>query len=190
MRSLVARHFLEVRPGNGTIITGPTTETLARSITQLLRFGGVEYDVDKVLEVRRFLEIEIARLAAERRTPEDIRTLAAILAISRETRDDPEKFAKADVDFHMALAKATHNELFCALLDSISYVMVQVRLMGFGVPGTPARGLMHHQAVFEQVQRGDPELARRAMQEHMVEAEATMRSAVALIKNKTGLSSS
>jgi GntR family transcriptional repressor for pyruvate dehydrogenase complex len=149
-------------------------------MTMLLRAGQREIDYDKVHEIRRILEVEIAGLAAERRTAEDLEEMGDILRQASQIQDDQTCFPECDVAFHAALARATHNELFPLLLDSMADVMVKVRQLGFEVPGMPLRALKHHSAIYEQVKAGDPEGARQAMREHLIESEDTMRQALAL----------
>lgn len=179
VRALVAKSLLEVQPGSGTVVRSPTPQTVAQSMTMLLRAGQREIDYDKVHEVRRLIEVEIAGLAAERRTPENLDELAEILRQTSEIQDDQHCFPECDVAFHAALARATHNELFPLLLDSMADVMIKVRELGFTVPGMPTRALKHHRAIYEQVKAGDPERARQAMREHLIESEDTMRQALA-----------
>jgi GntR family transcriptional repressor for pyruvate dehydrogenase complex len=150
-------------------------------MTLLLRTAQPEADYDKVHEVRRLLEVEIAGLAAERRTTADLEEMEAILREGSEAQDDPDCFPECDVAFHAALAQATRNELYPLLLDSMVDIMIKVRQMGFHVPGMPARALKHHRAVFQQVKAGDAEGARQAMREHLIESEDTMRQALALL---------
>jgi len=185
VRALVAKSLLEVQPGSGTIVRSPTPQSVAQSMTLLLRAAQPEVDYDKVHEVRRLLEIEIAGKAAMRRSAEDLAELEAILLEGSETQDDPDCFPECDVAFHSALAHATHNELFPLLLDSMADIMVKVRQMGFQVPGMPARALKHHRSVFEQVKAGQAEGARQAMREHLIESEDTMRQALALHISQT-----
>ncbi len=185
VRALVAKSLLEVQPGSGTVVCSPTPKSVAQSMTMLLRAAQTEIDYDNVHEVRRLLEIEIAGMAAVRRTAEDLAKLEAILREGAETQDNPDCFPECDVAFHAALAHATHNELFPLLLDSMADIMVKVRQMGFQVPGMPARALKHHHEVFEQVKAGDVEGARQAMREHLIESEDTMRQALALYTSQT-----
>jgi GntR family transcriptional repressor for pyruvate dehydrogenase complex len=180
VRALVAKGLLEVRPGSGTMVRSPTAETITQSMTLFLRAGKPELDYEKVLEVRRVLEVEIAGLAAERRTAKDLEEMEEILHEASEIQDDRDRFAKSDVDFHAALARATHNELFSLLLDSVVDIMIKVRQMGFDVPGMPVRALKHHRAILEQVKASDPQRARQAMREHLIESEETIRQALAL----------
>jgi GntR family transcriptional repressor for pyruvate dehydrogenase complex len=187
VRALVAKSLLEVQPGSGTIVSSPTAKSVAQSMSLLLRTGQAETDYDKVHEVRRILEVEIAGLAAERRTDEDLKEMEEILrqTAEAEIQDDRDSFPECDVAFHAALARATHNELFPLLLDSMADVMIKVRQLGFEVPDMPMRALKHHCAIFEQVRIADAEGTRHAMREHLIESEDTMRQALALHLNRT-----
>ncbi len=179
VRALVAKSLLEVRAGSGTVVRSPSAASVVQSMTLLLRAGQPELDYDKVHEVRRLLEVEIAGLAAMRRTPEDLRQMEAILEQAAQIRDNRDAFCQKDVDFHAALASATHNELFSLVLDTLVDIMLQVRQMGFGVADMPSRALTHHRAIYHQVKAGDAEGARQAMRDHLVESEETMRQALA-----------
>lgn len=179
VRALAARRLVDVGVGRGTVVRMPTPETAGESMRLLLRMQAGGADTDKVSEVRRIMEDEIASLAASRRTAGDLRAMREILDEAGRHIDDPDAFIKTDVSFHSQLARATQNELFVLLLDSITEVMTEVRLLGLRIPGTARRALEHHTAVFEAVRAGDPEHARRAMDAHMDEAADTLRRAVA-----------
>jgi GntR family transcriptional repressor for pyruvate dehydrogenase complex len=156
----------------------PTTETAGESIRLLLRMQAGGSETDKVTEVRRILEVEIAGLAAARRDDADIRALSEILHEAGSHLDDPDSFIKTDVGFHSYLARATHNELFVILLDSLAEVMTEVRLLALRIPGTAKRALTHHSSIFEAIATGDARRARDAMNAHMDEATDTLREAV------------
>lgn len=178
VRSLVTKGFLEVRAGSGTIVRSPTAELATESMRSLLRGKSSELDCDKVTEVRRILEVEIAGIAAQRRTARDIEGIEEILRSAEERIDDPDAFVKVDIAFHAALARATGNDLFSVILDSISDILVTVRLLALRVPGAPARGLLYHMQIFERVKAGDVPGARDAMNRHMDEARQTMQQAL------------
>ncbi|MBI1879147.1 MAG: FadR family transcriptional regulator [Chloroflexi bacterium] len=167
IRGLVAKSLLEVRSGGGTVVRRPTAEVVAQSMSLFLRGAQPTVNYEKIHEVRRLLEIEIAGLAAERHTEADLVRIE-------------ENLARIDIAFHAALAQATHNELFNLLLDSLADIMYEVRISGFTVPNAMARGLTYHSAIFEQVQASNPAGARRAMSEHLAEAAETQRHTLAL----------
>ena len=178
IQGLVARHYLEVKPGNGTYVTSPTVESISSSMRLILRTGNVDADIRKILEVRRLLEVEIAGLAAERRTAADLDELANILKMQSKCCDDREDFSRLDVQFHNALADATHNELFSILVNSIADIMLDMRRLGYQAVGMQERSLKHHQAIYEQIRAGNRDNACLEMEYHLIEAEDIIRQAV------------
>ncbi len=178
VRALAAKRLVEVEGGRGTVVRAPSTRAAAESMRLLLRVQESAADADKVAEVRRVLENEIASLAASRRTPADLLVLEDLLDAAEGHVDQPDAFIQEDVEFHAALARATHNELFSILLDSLAQVMLEVRLLALRIPGTPRRSLAHHRAVYAAIAVGDPAAARVAMNEHMDEARETLQRAV------------
>lgn len=184
MRSLVAKGLLEVRPGSGMVISAPRPSSVAESISLLLRLSTDKDPYTHVHEVRRLLEVEIAGLAAQRATAENLQDLEALIQTMERSREDPEQFAEADVEFHASLAKATQNELFSVLLDSVVDIMLEVRHMAVALPGSIDSALRHHRHILERVKAGDVEGARQAMTAHLQEAEEQMR--VALARTQAG----
>jgi GntR family transcriptional regulator, transcriptional repressor for pyruvate dehydrogenase complex len=156
---------------------------VSRSMSLMLRVGR-EGIAEKALEVRRLIEVEVAKLAAERHTEADLQRMAAILAEAEKYWDDPIRFPQLDVDFHRALALATQNEYYVILLDAIADTLLSFRLMALRVPGMPGRSLRYHQAIFKQVQAGSAAGARAAMRDHMDEAQQTIHEAQTLDTTK------
>jgi GntR family transcriptional repressor for pyruvate dehydrogenase complex len=175
--ALAAKSLLEIVPGGGAVVRSPDADSVSRSLSLFLQTGQATFSYDKVNEVRHLLEVEIAGLAAQRRTEEDLLRMEGVLKEAGANTTDRARFARSDVAFHAALAQSTHNELFCLLLDSIADVLLKVRERGFDVPGTPERALDYHQAILDAVRAGDSAQARHAMQRHLQEAGETQRQA-------------
>lgn len=178
VHALTARGMLSTEQGIGTVVCGPSALAVAESLSRLIRADEGNVEHTHLIEVRRLLEVEIAGLAAARRTQRDLLVLNANLAAAPPNDADCEAFAHNDVAFHYALAAATQNALFPLFLDSIAPVLFAARVLGYAVPGTPARAQFHHRRILDGVAAQDVEEARAAMQAHMVEAEETMRAAV------------
>jgi GntR family transcriptional repressor for pyruvate dehydrogenase complex len=177
VRSLVAKGLLEVRQGRGTIVRSPDVGLATEVITNMLRSKGAgRIAFARVHEVRRLLEVEIAGLAAERRTEDDVRDIEALLARTAEA-GDPDTWARADVQFHARLAEATHNLLFPVLLGSMAEIMMELRLTAARLPETKTTAQRFHEAIFAAIRDRSPSAARRAMREHMTEAETTFQRA-------------
>ncbi len=119
VRALAAKQLVDVSVGRGTVVRAPSTAAASEFMKLLLMMQAGDAGVDKVSEVRHIIESEIAFLAAARRTEADIEDLEAIVDEMRRHVDAPEVYIKSDVEFHAALARATQNELFMIVLDSL-----------------------------------------------------------------------
>lgn len=173
VRALVAKGLLDVRRGSGTVVCGPQTDFVSRSMSLLLQAGGSSHSYDQVHEIRTMLELQISSLAAERRTEVDLMNLDR--ALDQMVRDhDRESFASADLAFHSALATATQNPLLLVLHDSIADVMVAVRKQAFETLGAVPNAQNHHRRIFEAVRDGDPDRAARAMDSHLLDSRRLM----------------
>lgn len=185
--ALAAKGLLEVRHGSRAVVRRPSAETVAQSMSHYLRTGRAGLEIAKVSHVRRVLEIEIAGCAAQQRTAHDLARLEALLTAMTEivqaTGDRQRyraRYVQTDVDFHTALAYATGNDLFPMILNSLVDVMMEVRELGFQVPGSLAKALDFHTAIYEQVKASNVEGARQAMLAHLLDSEEVMRQALIL----------
>jgi GntR family transcriptional repressor for pyruvate dehydrogenase complex len=177
IRSLIAKGLLEARPGSGTVVCGPSARSVVQSMALFLSCGSHRVTVENLVEIRRVLEVAMAGLAAERRTPEDLAQMRD--AVSRHSKaveaGDLDQCVGADWSFHVALARATHNELFRLLLDSIADILIEIRRTAQQVPGRPRLALGYHRAILRQVKAANVEQARQTMHLHLGELERTMR---------------
>lgn len=116
MKILVNMGFLKVQQGAGTFVESRTT--LNKPMEQCLRRADIR-DLD---EVRRILEAAIAERVAERRTEQDILKIEKFLEErgAAAAAGQLEACIEADVNFHVALAEATHNEILYELYRSVA----------------------------------------------------------------------
>jgi GntR family transcriptional repressor for pyruvate dehydrogenase complex len=118
-----------------------------------------------LVEVRRALEGEIACLAAERATGEDIRDLEKTFQqiISAETIEDK---IGADFRFHRRLALCTRNNIFVLLVDTMCKLMKQSQMNSYIEVGLKRR-IDPHDPVLGAVRNHDGASARKAMSDHL-----------------------
>jgi GntR family transcriptional repressor for pyruvate dehydrogenase complex len=146
-----------------------------------LHHGNKAIQYEKVHEVRRVLEVEIAALAAKRAEISDIEEMDRQIERQRASTSDRDRYVASDVAFHAALAMATHNELFSALLDSIADVMTEVRQLGFRVPGAQEGALSHHLRILEKIKAGNAAEAARAMRDHLHDSKSILRQGLEIV---------
>ena len=170
LKSLAVLGIVEVRQGDGTYLRGTTSELLPRMVEWGVSLG--DHSVASLAEARHHVEVALAGLAAERRTPEDLDALGAALEHMRaaEREEDTAGFIEADIAFHLALADAAKNDVLAGVLRNVR-VLLRVwteRLLTGPVSLTSSLAL--HVPVHEAVAAGDPVAGRAAMEQHMVQA--------------------
>jgi DNA-binding FadR family transcriptional regulator len=133
-------------------------------------------DYSKVDEVRRVLEVAAAGLAAERATPEDLEVIDDTMERFSKESGDLEASVQIDIEFHRAVAAATHNELFLVLHDSIGEMLVEVRRRNLS-RGPGERGLVvdMHRKIRDGIAAHDSEAAQQAMRDHLGHVQATWK---------------
>jgi DNA-binding FadR family transcriptional regulator len=94
----------------------------------------------------------------------------------KKVTDEPiEDQADADVEFHRGVARAAENPLYLVLLDSIRDVMVEVRVRNIEAFGWPAKAWAAHNRIFVAIETHDVPRARKAMGDHLRDAERSFR---------------
>jgi DNA-binding FadR family transcriptional regulator len=155
VRALTHAGLLECRQGDGTYVRA--TSELSGAMLRRLR----QAEQLEILEVRRALEVESARLAATRRTDEDIVRIEAALA-ERDRAwelDDPDAFVEADLAFHMSVAHATHNLVLIDLYEDFSAALrASITAAGTSLN----KSYIPHDAIARAISSGDATAAERA----------------------------
>lgn len=118
---------------------------------------------DEFNEFRKVNEMAIAAFACERATPED---LAAIEATIVRMETDPEDYL-ADVDFHDALATASHNTMLVGTIHLVNSMIADLHNRYIDLPNFAQTALASHKAIFEAVKAKDAEAARLEMKKHL-----------------------
>lgn len=181
---LVARGLLEVRPGSGIAVRLPSRQTVIQSVATFFQVGHPQLAPRNIFEVRRVLEVEVAGVAAKRRTLEDLARLEAVLAQMKGVKRKAEVFAEHDVNFHSLLAQATHNELFVLMNESIHDILYKVRQLGGIVPGSREKAINYHETIYKKVRAGDVQGAKKAMLVHLNDSEKTFIKGLSVASNR------
>jgi GntR family transcriptional regulator, transcriptional repressor for pyruvate dehydrogenase complex len=164
IRALVTKGVIDVRSGSGLRVAAVDANAVSESMSLFLRGGTLDFE--KVHEVRTVLEVHLAGLAAERATDEDVAQLRAIHDRMHRETSDVEAAARDDLEFHRAIARATHNELFLLLMDSIGSSLIDIRRENLASGSAPMT-LSQHEKILELIAMHDPHAARTAMQAHL-----------------------
>lgn len=171
VRSLTAKGVLSVRPGSGVLVAAADAASVSEQMSLFLRGrGALEYR--KINEVRAALEVSASRLAALRATPADVAELREHCERMALLDNDIEAASSEDVEFHRSIARATDNELFVVMLDSIGDILLEIRRVTLAVPGRVEVGVFYHRQILERIEAHDVDGAAVAMSEHLANSSA------------------
>lgn len=114
VQSLTAAGILVVKQGDGTYV---------RSNNRFHARMSMEYEqvsLEDILEARNALEVTIAQLAAQRRTAEDLSEMEHALHLRQKQSKIKKENTQADMQFHLTVSKACHNQILMDLYSSVS----------------------------------------------------------------------
>jgi GntR family transcriptional repressor for pyruvate dehydrogenase complex len=169
--------MLESRVGFGTTIR-PRSEFLSRPL--LWAFTGTDHmELRELLEARALMERDLAGLAAERATAEDLAAIGETIELMAQAIKSSAPVLDADMAFHLAIARAAHNEVLGnagQLLRNLMKYWLDLKLR---LPNVPKSAMKRHRAIYQAILDRDAKAAQRLMWEHLYETSTLVTQVVA-----------
>lgn len=160
VKSLIHAGMLEARQGDGTYVS--SASGLGSALQRRLGKSGLM----ETIEVRRALEQEAARLAAERHTEEDAVRLRRRLDEFRAAADE-ETFIQADLNLHQEIIRVTYNSLYVELYDHLTEALKDlIRIMSAEKEELAKHDRIHGELIGHILAR-DADAAAEAVREHI-----------------------
>lgn len=164
---LVSRGIVEVRPRRGMTVRALDGQGVSASLIAQLRMNKIS--LPKLLEVREQLECSIARLAAASRTEDDVEALRENLRrMDSAEKLDRSQTIEIDMEFHVLLAKATHNPFFLIVTRPINELLRSLYIDKVGYMSLSEQTKREHGAILDAIAKRDPIAADRATRNHLV----------------------
>jgi GntR family galactonate operon transcriptional repressor len=164
LKVLAAKGLVDARQKRGTFVRDRADWNLLDADIIRWQFAERSDDgfLDNLHEVRRIVEPAGARLAAERRTDDDVKILEAALDTMAAADGDPVDAVDADLAFHRALLAATHNELLMRMEVLLETgLATRDRLVHGADPHDDP--VPSHRAVLDAISGQDPDGAETAV---------------------------
>jgi GntR family transcriptional regulator, transcriptional repressor for pyruvate dehydrogenase complex len=168
VQSLIAVGLLQAHPGKGTWVREDALhamDTLIHPSAVKTRLG--QLNARSLCEARAVVEVALSEFAALRATPEDLRKIRTALEAMRERVDDTTAFVKADLDFHVAVANAGHNDLLAQFYHLAHTLLEEVIHELISLPNVKQESIEIQGAVLEAIEGHNPHAARLAAEQHM-----------------------
>jgi len=168
--------LVEIKSGEGTFIKQKNIDSIIEPLALALL---MERDTDsEILEVRKGLEVEAAGLAALRRDEEDLAKMREALDEMKRDIGKSEFGAKADWEFHYAIAQASQNILIIRLMSAVSDTIENTMRIGrqklYSTQKMPQVLLADHEGIYGAIKNNDSMEARKKMFEHLLKVENNM----------------
>lgn len=160
IRTLARVGLVQVRQGDGTYVTGH------RADNESLRIRCQRAQLHEIRDVREALDLQAARIAAERRTDDDLVALRELLAARAEAlaARDARGFADADVAFHQRIVAATQNDMLIDLYRVLGETMVQsLAVQKRDTSFSDVDSTREHETLLRAIEAGDSHAATHAV---------------------------
>lgn len=173
LRELELRGMLDRRPGRGTVVVDvPRPELDAGLLGSLDSAGRV---LREVMDLRSVVEPPISERAAARGTPAEVTALSDLVAdgeaAAKQGGAGYDRYVALDVEFHLALARMTHNPLLDRLLQVTNEWMAPSRESTLQSARRIQASLSAHKKIYAAIAARDPGGAAAAMREHLDEIQ-------------------
>lgn len=181
IKGLAAKGLLEVRSGEGTYVKSFSSHDLIDPLSAILMN---EKSLRELLEFRWVIEVQLAGLAAERASEEDIQNIEKSLRDVEHDAMERIDYQEHDIAFHNAIASASGNTLLTAMMNQAGELIREAIKHTISLPGAFQRVYKIHADIFENIRLKDVQGAQKAMSAHLQEVERSLIEAQKLDNKK------
>jgi GntR family transcriptional repressor for pyruvate dehydrogenase complex len=160
--------LLKTSPQSGTYVSGLSIKVLDNLISDIIKFN--KDDFSALIEARYYIELDAVRLAAERRTEQDVIELRAALEEHKLKAEQNLDSFEEDMLFHIKIAEAAKN----SVIESMMIVLVPdliKNIIESNVCGKDRSmiAIDEHRAILKAIEEKDIDAAENAMAMHLDE---------------------
>ena len=168
LRVLESEGLIATKVGRsgGSMVTLPGRDAVARSVELFVRTHGIR--LESLLECRVAVEPMLAELAAQRHTAEQLQEMEELHQEFVHSVDNVPRYKAINLDWHLAVARASSNEPLIALMEAISMPICDA--MDYQHVTTPElrrTAIAAHTKILEAIRAKDKDSAFRRMNRHV-----------------------
>jgi len=165
--------LLEAHAGRGTRVLPDALKILNSQVAMKANLGSIESE--KVLEARLVIEVALTRMAAERAEAEDIAAIEAAFAEMQGAIKDDDAFVRADLHFHLAVARASKNEVLTQTYYLIHSLLEEAVRQADALPGGKDRAVANHAQMLTGIKTHNPALAQQASERQITDVKEFLK---------------
>jgi len=170
--SLETMKLVDRRQGDGTYVIASSEEALVQPLASSLFHE--KDDLIDIFSLRKIIEPEVAQLASENATPEEINELGRILKDQETEVANRENPIQTDTNFHHVLARMAKNRVLERLMLALVDLLSKTRETYLQSEERELKSLRGHQDILAAVRHGNGTAARQAMRKHLEDVEGIL----------------
>lgn len=158
--------ILKTLPQSGTVVAGIGITALEGLISDVLKIENTDFA--SLVEARVLLEIEATRLAAQRRTDDNIKAIRQALVAHRTKVTAGDPAVEEDLMFHIKIAEASQNTVLKSLMLIITPDIIKNFIqLDICKDRRSDEALKDHEEILKYIIAGDGDNAAAAMMVHL-----------------------
>jgi len=163
--------IIKKRQGKGNYITKHLNAKIINSSFRYFLFSKEE-EVQDFLEARKILECELVKLAARRRTPEDLKEIIQKINELKDYKEKDERRAKIDYEIHSLIAKASKNKTLQSFQTAFGERILDLMKLGVYFPKEVFNTInQEHFLIYKAIENSNDKEAAKIMEKHMKKLE-------------------
>jgi DNA-binding FadR family transcriptional regulator len=179
LRVLEVEGLISTRVGRsgGSTVTLPGRASVARSLELFVRSQGIR--LEALLECRIGVEPLLASLAARKRTEAQLAEMKAIHEQFAASVNDIASYKKLNLDWHLAVARASGNEPLIAFMEAIAQpILAASSYHQVTTDAARQEAVRTHAWILRAIERQDDKAAFSRMERHVSAYSALAREAL------------
>ncbi|WP_121201872.1 FadR/GntR family transcriptional regulator [Mucilaginibacter gracilis] len=170
--------LLRTSPQSGTYVSGMSIKVMDNLITDIIKFN--KDDFSALIEARYYIELDAVRLAAERRTQQDLHALKIAIADYELKISQDVDAVEEDMLFHIKIAESTKNSviesMMVVLIPDLIKNIIESKVCG---KDRGKLAVKEHRLILQAIEDQDVDAAENAMAAHLDEVLQVARTAFA-----------
>ncbi|RPJ01300.1 MAG: FadR family transcriptional regulator [Deltaproteobacteria bacterium] len=183
LKRLEASGLLRIKPGSGVFIAEVNSKRMSESLSSILRIQ--KASINDLTEARIILEPNIARLASERITPEDLLKLEQNIEETSTLVQSDSPAPALNIEFHCLIAEFTHNPVITLSMKTLFDVLTEMTLeITENLPKrieTSSQAVLCHRKILKALREKESQNACELMRKHILQIQEGLKKA----KSKT-----